>query len=321
MKIIFKDLSKEISDALISDLARNLCIPAFYEFALRARKKKNLGTKLNKLHKYIIENGLELQSLAQIKNMPINKLKAKSSELTLIHPNVYEAPVRSLGSVFNSQKINTFIFQERAALKISHITKGLNKNNFRFTNYESKLTNREISSLKASFLFLNWLLIKRTYKRPNVNFIRYLCSNNMVNLYVNKGINGFVKGIGINKNNHFLKLKLDKQEIGINFLRLYSNELGLFINSLSNEKLSTLIRLYGLSINLSNEGLIEPHLLEKLPIFTLLNKRNVSMFNQLERLYKLGYTRIIHLKFLEKECIDLMQNKKLIKLIRDSSNH
>ena len=45
------------------------------------------------------------------------------------------------------------------------------------------------------------------------------------------------------------------------------------------------------------------------------------MFNQLERLYKLGYTRIIHLKFLEKECIDLMQNKKLIKLIRDSSNH
>ena len=50
MKIIFKDLNKEISDALIWDLARNFCLPAFYEFALRARNKSSAGTKLIKLH-------------------------------------------------------------------------------------------------------------------------------------------------------------------------------------------------------------------------------------------------------------------------------
>ena len=38
-KIIFKNLGKEISDAIIWDLAYNLCTPAFYEFAIRAKTK------------------------------------------------------------------------------------------------------------------------------------------------------------------------------------------------------------------------------------------------------------------------------------------
>ena len=206
MKIIFKDLNKEISDALIWDLARNFCLPAFYEFALRARNKSSAGTKLIKLHKYLVDNGYDLPSLAQIRVQPIKNLKIKASELTMIHPNVYDAPVRSLVSVFNSNKINKFIVQERVALKVGHIVKDINRNNLRFTNYESQLTNREMHAIKTSFLYLNWFLVNRTYKRPNVNIVRYLCSNDLLNVYLESGISGFISKIDAKKNHHFLRL-------------------------------------------------------------------------------------------------------------------
>ena len=101
-------------------------------------------------------------------------------------------------------------------------------------------------AIKTSFLYLNWFLVNRTYKRPNVNIVRYLCSNDLLNVYLESGISGFISKIDAKKNHHFLRLKLDNQEVGANFLRLYSNELGLFLNALSNEKLSTLVRLFKL---------------------------------------------------------------------------
>ena len=50
---------------------------------------------------------------------------------------------------------------------ICTIVKDINRNNLRFTNYESQLTNREMHAIKTSFLYLNWFLVNRTYKKPS----------------------------------------------------------------------------------------------------------------------------------------------------------
>lgn len=317
MKIIFKDLNGEISDALIKDLAYNLCIPAFYEFALRAKTKSSLNATLKSLHTHITNSGFDLPSYGLLISYSKNQLHTEASKLTLINPKVYEAPVRSLASVFNSQKINKLILEERISLNIGHISKFINFNNLRFTNHDSPLTKREMASLKASFLFLNWFLVKRTYYRPNVNSLRFLCSRTLLNIYKEKGIGEYMRKNKIESNKNFIKLKLDNKETGLNFLRLYSNQLHLFLNNLSDEKISTLIRLKKLNDDMSKEGLIERNTLEKLPIFILLNKRNFVMFKTLQKLYNLGYTRIVHLKFLDKNCIKLVQNQKLANLLRE----
>ena len=100
--------------------------------------------------------------------------------------------------------------------------------------------------------------MNRTYKRPNVNIVRYLCSNDLLNVYLENGISGFISKIDKEKSS-FPRLKLDNQEVGA-VLGLYSNELGLFLNALSNEKLS-IVRLFKLIKELS-KGLIESKIVD-----------------------------------------------------------
>ena len=174
-KIIFKNLSKDVSDSLIWDLAYNFSSPAFYEYAIRAKTKVVPQKNLPKLHKHLSSAGISLPSMHVLKSQSINHLREEASKLTLVHPKIYDAPVRALTSVINSQKINKLLLQERLGLKIEHIVSDLNKKKFRFTNDESQLTSRELSALKASFLLLNWFYVKPTYLRPNVNSLSFIC--------------------------------------------------------------------------------------------------------------------------------------------------
>jgi len=53
----------------------------------------------------------------------------------------------------------------------------------------------------------------------------------------------------------------------------------------------------------------------------LLNKRNFSMYKTVEKLFRLGYTRMVHLRFLNQECIDLIMSKKLVKSLKRDVTH
>ncbi len=312
-KIIFKNLTKDISDSLIWDLAYNLCIPAFYEYAIRAKTKVIPKNNFSKLHKHLSSAGISLPSIHILKSQPINQLRKEASKLTLVHPKVYNAPVRALTSVFNSQKINKLLLQERLGLKIEHIVSDLNKKKFTFTNDESQLASRELSALKASFLFLNWFYVKPTYLRPNVNSLSFICLPRDVTEYNKGGASALIKKKSISKNQPFIKLKLENKKLGSDFLTLYSNQLRLFLRSLSSEKINTILRLYKLIYDIN---IVDNATIDKLPIFILLNKRNYPMYKTIERLYKLGYTRMIHLKFLNEECIKLILNEKLTKALK-----
>jgi len=322
-KLIIKNINKEISDSLIWEMAYSGCVPAFYEYAYRAKSKLEPRSKLGKLHKSLKNSGIKLPELAAINSLPKIELLKCSRELTLITPKLYEAPLRALVSHLNSDKNNKLLIEERLGLKVGHVIDDLNKKRFRFTKNDEKLKNRDYYELKASILFLNWFLIKPTYIRPNVNNISYLFSpidikdSNLLSRasFLDKlGAVRKLKSYEVS----YVKNKLQKNDASKRFIRLSSNELDTYLTNLSTEKINTISRLYSAIYEMD---LINNEILDKLPIFILLNKRNFQTYPQILKLYRLGYKRMLHLRFLKNECLDLMVDKKLKSYLKKLINH
>ena len=89
---------------------------------------------------------------------------------------------------------------------------------------------------------------------------------------------------------------------------------------MSATQIANLIRLAYISNNLNA---VDDEVLKFLPIFSLLNKRSYSLFPTFNKIYKAGYTRVIHSEIFSEEFIQLTQNKKLqsslqLRLVRGS---
>ena len=65
-------------------------------------------------------------------------------------------------------------------------------------------------------------------------------------------------------------------------------------------------RLY---LAIQNMGIVDNDLLDKLPIFVVLNKLSFNDLNLFKKLAKIGYNRVLHLKFLENESIKLIKDQ------------
>ena len=84
---MIKNISKEISDSLIWEMAYSGCVPAFYEYAYRAKSKLEPRSKLGKLYKSLKVSGIDLPELAAIVVLPKKDLLKRARELTLITPS------------------------------------------------------------------------------------------------------------------------------------------------------------------------------------------------------------------------------------------
>ena len=322
-KLIIKDINKEISDALIWEMAFLGCVPAFYEYALRAKTKTSPRSKLKKLYLTLKSSGAEFPEFAVIETMPKIKLLKLAKELTLITPKLYKAPVRSLVSPLNSEKNNILLLQERLGFKIEHLVDDLNKKKFRFTDNDKKLSNRDFYEIKASLLFLNWFLIKPTYIRPNVNNITYTFSAANIKQFDLLKRSTFFESLGALRKlkSHeisYVNNQLQKNDTSRRYLRLNSNKLNTYLKNTSEGKVNNISRLYSAIYKMD---LINKDILDRLPIFILLNKRNFEVYPQVLKLYKLGYRRMLHLRFLKTDCLDLMYDEKLRSLISRLISH
>lgn len=316
-KLIIKDIGKEISDALIWQMAFLGCVPAFYEYAYRATKKAGPKSKLPNLHKSLINSGVDIPLLHIIQALPKNKLLRRSRELTLVTSKLYKSPVRALISPLNSEKNNKMLAEERLGLKIEHIIDDINKSRFRFTKNEEKLINRDYFELKASLLFLNWFLVKPTYARPNIKNITYMFSTKNIRESDFLSRSAFFERLGSLRKLKsyeisYLKNELYKNSSSRSYIRLSSSQLNTYLNNISKDKINSISRSYSAIYEMD---LIDNEILDRLPIFVMLNKRNYQSFLQITKLYKLGYTRMLHLRFLRDECLQKMLDKKLKPII------
>lgn len=316
-KLIIKNINQEISDALIWQMAYLGCVPAFYEYAYRATKKSGPKSKLASLHKSLLSSGMDIPLLTVIMSMPKNELLKRSRELTLISPKLYKSPVRALTTPLNSEKNNKMLIEERLGLKVEHIIDDINKKRFRYTKSEEKLSNRDYFELKASLLFLNWFLVKPTYARPNIKNITYIFSSKNIKESNFLTRPAFFERFGslLKLNSHeitYLNTKLYKNNASRYFISLVSTQLNTYLNNISKEKVNNIMRSYSAIYEME---LVDDEILDRLPIFIILNKRNFQTYPQILKLFKLGYTRMLHLRFLEKNCLEIMQDKKLNSII------
>lgn len=316
-KLIIKDIGKEVSDALIWQMAFLGCIPAFYEYAYRATKKAGPKSKLVNLHKSLVNSGVDIPLLTLVLALPKNELIRRSRELTMISPKLYKSPVRALISPLNSEKNNKLLAEERLGLKVEHIIDDINKSKFRFTNNEAKLLNRDYFELKASLLFLNWFLVKPTYIRPNIKNITYMFSTKDIRQSDFLSRSAFFERLGSLrklKSNEisYLKNELYKNDSSRCYIRLSSSQLNTYLNNISKDKINSISRSYSAIYEMN---LIDGEILDRLPIFVMLNKRTIQSFPQLAKLYKLGYTRMLHLRFLREDCLEKMLDEKLRSII------
>ena len=102
--------------------------------------------------------------------------------------------------------------------------------------------------------------------------------------------------------------KLKKRDLfnHINNVNLLNEELEKTDQLLS--KINNMKRLY---LAIRNMGIIETDLLNKLPIFVVLNELSFNDLVLFKRLAKIGYNRVLHLKFLENESIKLIKDQKV----------
>jgi len=319
-KLNFRNIEKHISDAIIYDMASNYCVPALYEYLRRIRsrinsqhtsKYKKMFRDIKRLHANFSKTHKKFISLNHLLSLSSKEITIEAKKLTLITPKLYDAPVRALVSPVNSDYINKSFMSQRLGYRISHMTNDLNKGKFRFED-EIKLSNRQLYEIKASILFLNWFLVKPVYIRPVVGFMKYSFNSITVKNYTSMTTVAFLNLIGArqkltNRELNYLEEKICRKE-GKYFIRSDSDKLRNFLDGTPSNRLKTIRRLYK---SIYKMGLIELELLDRLPIFVILNKLSESDYRFLKRLFDLGYNRLLHLRFLEDKSFELLQDKRL----------
>lgn len=324
-KLIIKNIENQISDAVIFDLALNYCVPAFYEYLYREAKvrrnssgtikARNMHKNLKTLHSKFNVTHNSFPNFSFLLSMPLNKIREESLKLTLISPKLYDSPVRALVNPFNSRYINHSIISQKLGYLVGHIVDDVNKKKFRFED-EKKLNNRDFSQITASILYLNWFLTKPVYKRPIVGNMKYPFQPKFVNRFesitLKEFINQIDKGSNLNQNEKKYLIKSLSLEGSSAFITLNSDKLRTFLSNSSLSKINNMKRLY---LAIQNMEIIETDLLNKLPIFVVLNKLSFNDLVLFKRLANIGYNRVLHLKFLENESIKLMKDQKLNRIL------
>tara|TARA_X000000368_G_scaffold417235_1_gene413068 strand:- start:2123 stop:3121 length:999 start_codon:yes stop_codon:yes gene_type:complete len=329
-KLIIKNIENDISDAVIFDLASNYCIPGFYEYLKReanarrnspnTKKAKDMHKNLKTLHSKFNTTHNSFPNLASLLSMPLNKIREESLKLTLISPRLYDSPVRALVNPFNSRYVNQSIISQKLGYLVGHIIDDINKKKFRFKD-ERKLNNRDFSQIIASILFLNWFLTKPVHKRPMVGNMKYTFPPRFVyrfdSISRKKFINQIDQGNNLNQNEKEYLINSFSLKGSSNFITLNSDKLRTFLSNSSLSKINNMKRLY---LAIQNMGIIETDLLNKLPIFVVLNELSFNDLVFFKRLVKIGYNRVLHLKFLENETIKLIKDQKLNRILNKCFN-
>lgn len=325
-KLKIYNIEDQITDSTIFDLADNFCVPAFYEYLRRYRavntsskKADAMSKNIRKLHHKYSSTHKEFPLLPTVLSQSLSNISEESKKLTLISKRTYDAPIRSLVNPFNSAYLNKSLLSQSLGYKVAAIIDGVNSKRFRFNDHK-KLSTREYSQILASILYLNWFLTKPHYKRPMVGYMKFLFNPKIVSLYLKNKPNKFIDLIlkdsylSVKKEDRaYLKelVSLDEFE---DFIILNSDKLKNFIINIPNPRLNTLKRLYKANIKM---GLIDDDLLQRLPMFVLLNDISWSDFPYFKRLFKEGYNRVSHLRFLNDQTIKLIKDKRLSRILNN----
>ena len=309
---------KDLTDTQIYKLSDIGCYPAFCEFSIRTFKKKSLDAKFDRLNsKFFLQKG-HMPEYKGLYSTGLPKFKIKSALLTQFHKKLYDIPLRFFVSPLNTNDLNKKLLDQKLDLKIKDVVFFINNRNLSLgvEGSSDQLSVKSIRDLISSIIWVNWHLNSIAYRRPPSKILQYYFTAEEVKEAKLLSHKKFLKRITLGAEG---KLILESK-ISLHFIRLASIEISFLINRMSATQIANLIRLAYISNNLNA---VDDEVLKFLPIFSLLNKRSYSLFPTFNKIYKAGYTRVIHSEIFSEEFIQLTQNKKLqsslqLRLVRGS---
>ncbi len=302
-----------LNDKFVLFLIDQGCMPAYYYYrsSISRSGDRFWTVKVGKLKKKI-----EKKFNFLINEDPHYALVQKSKILK-IHQKVLDLPMRALIYPFNGNTLNQKLYKFSTSDTLREFKRDIANGSLK--KREIRFTSADHNNIRRSIVWLNWFMfdeniMKKTSRIENVS----LClSQDAVTVFAVEGFDGLYK---ISKKNKrklmacFRKFPDDKQAT-MSFLSLASMELNGLINfRMSPLRLENLFRCYQYFIDSHSK----PTDKRRMPNYYMYNPNILKTQKNLELLFRLGYMRMQHMKFLDSKNAEIVRDKEIYQLFHEN---
>ena len=287
----------DISDSNLYKLATLGCFPAVDWLVYRSTKysglkKETISALIKKIRILYRNNGTDydfgLYSFGKLSDNLLCKW----------HSFLFELPLNALVHPLNGHALNTKILNSSNRNKV--IKKIITPINFKRVKLSSNfISSTELNKLCTSLIQLNWEYKKSARERPNQDYLNYFVDQDILLEDNGDTFNSIFS--------HLESFSLDEDQMRF-ILNFVSRELIFFLNSLSATSLESLRRLLFISDGLIQER-PDKDIIRLSPSYSILKESDLSYITLLEKLSILGYKKIVHLGFLQKEILHCLLDK------------
>lgn len=299
-----------LTDKFVNFLTDQGCLPAFFYYKDTQSRSGNRHWAINVNR---VKTRIEKKSKIIINTDPQYALIQKS-KLIKINRNVLDLPMRSLIYPFNGNTLNEKLYNFSTRDKLRDYRKHIDRGKLR--KREIKFTSADLNNIKRAIIWLNWFMfddsLQKTSTRPkNVD----LClSQDAVTVFALEGFDGLYR-IAKKKKRDLKKCFSkfpEKKQSCMSFLSLASNDLNSLINyRVTSLRRENLFRCYTY-FNDSHSNITEKR---RMPNYYMYNPNILKTQKNLELLFDLGYKRMQHMKFLDRENEQIVQDPSIYELL------
>ena len=303
--------NKLLNDKFLLQLSNQGCLPAFYYYKeiQRISARKDWFSRVQK-----VKNRIEKKFGIKINDDPILAINQRSKILK-IRKSVLELPMRALISPFNKHTLNEKLYNFSTAdvikdYKLEIARNSLKKRDIRFTA-------ADINNIRRAVIWLNWFMFDETLeKKPATPENVSLClSFDARAVFISDGFDGLYK-IAKYKKRDLKKLFDNKfsedKKASSAFLSLASIELNSIVNfGMTPLRLENLFRCYEHFIT-SHKRPVEKR---RMPNYYMYNPNILKTQKYLQLLFDFGYSRMQHLRFLDRKNSDIVRDKTVYEIL------
>ena len=285
-----------LKEKFLLQIADQGCLPAFYYYKeiQRISATRDWFSRVQK-----VKNRIEKKFAIKIDDDPILAINQRSKILK-IRNSVLDLPMRALISPFNKHTLNEKLYNFSTAdlirdYKLEIARNSLKKRDIRFTVADH-------NNIRRSIIWLNWFMFDESFeKKPATPENVSLClSLDARAVFISDGFDGLYN-IAKYKKRDLKKLFEHKfsedKKASSAFLSLASIELNILINhGMTPLRLDNLFRCYEHFITSHRKPVDK----RRMPNYYMYNPNILKTQKNLEKLFGIGYSRMQHLRFLDR---------------------
>ena len=300
-----------LNDKFLLQLTNQGCLPAFYYYKeiQRISASRDWFIRVQR-----VKNRIEKKFAIKINDDPILAINQRSKILK-IRKSVLDLPMRALISPFNKHTLNEKLYIFSTADLIRDYKHEITRNQLK--KRDIRFTTADHNNIRRAIIWLNWFMFDESLeKKPATPENVSLClSFDARAVFISDGFDGLYK-IAKYKKRDLKKLFDNKfsedKKASSAFLSLASIELNSIVNfGMTPLRLENLFRCYEHFIT-SHRKPVEKR---RMPNYYMYNPNILKTQKNLEKLFSIGYSRMQHLRFLNRNNKDIVTDKRVYDIL------